>query len=702
MSRLDSRRSGRSDARSRPHQRGGGTASVASERGVSGGRFLPPDPSVEQPYLFTPTMAFRLAILAGIALLVFGVLTLRLWSLQILSGDKYRQAALENQDRLVRIEPPRGTILDRNGRPLVQNVASTSVQIWPADLPKDRAVREAELLELSRTLRLPVADINRAIRARGRDILTPVVVRRSVHPEQIAYLLERGRQFPGVQLKDAYIRRYPWQAMAAQVLGHVGEISADQLKARRRDGYQPGDLVGQAGVEAAYEKYLRGQDGLAVLRVDARGRPRGELRLRSQPQVGNSVRLTLDARLQRAAEHALRFGIGRARANKNWYANGGAIVALDPRDGSILAAASNPTYKPSIYAGRVDPRRLAPLADAQTAKEANYPILNRVTQGLYPPGSTFKPVTAIAALQERLLSSYQALPCTPRYEVPNPYGGPPQVFKNWNPDVGTTMTLTTALAASCDTFFYRLGDAFYNLPNDRGHPLQGWASRLGFGAPTGVELTPEEDGLLPTPEWREATYTKKTDRCCWQVDRTWKPGDSIQLAIGQKDLLVTPLQMARFYASIANGGRLVQPHLLLDVEQTAASPGVPRPLYAYRPRAGEATRVDPAALSVVRQGLYDATHASYGTSSGVFGHFPVAVAGKTGTAEKVVDVEGQARLLSQSWWCGYAPADTPTIAVCAVIENGGFGSEAAAPAALRVFQEYFDIKTVHETYVASD
>src|SRR5581483_6763812 len=239
LSRLDSRRSGRSDARSRPHQRGGGTASVASERGVSGGRFLPPDPSVEQPYLFTPTMAFRLAILAGIALLVFGVLTLRLWSLQILSGDKYRQAALENQDRLVRIEPPRGTILDRNGRPLVQNVASTSVQIWPADLPKDRAVREAELLELSRTLRLPVADINRAIRARGRDILTPVVVRRSVHPEQIAYLLERGRQFPGVQLKDAYIRRYPWQAMAAQVLGHVGEISADQLKARRRDGYQP-------------------------------------------------------------------------------------------------------------------------------------------------------------------------------------------------------------------------------------------------------------------------------------------------------------------------------------------------------------------------------------------------------------------------------------------------------------------------------
>jgi len=293
-------------------------------------------------------------------------------------------------------------------------------------------------------------------------------------------------------------------------------------------------------------------------------------------------------------------------------------------------------------------------------------------------------------MQERLISPFQTLQCTPKFEV---HG---QVFKNWDPFANEPMTLPQALGASCDTYFYNLGYSFYALPPDRGHPLQGWASRFGFGAPTGVDVGPEQDGLLPTPEWRQSTYTKKTDPCCWQIDRLWKPGDSIQLAIGQKDLLVTPLQMVRFYSLIANGGKLVKPHVVEAV-------GKPSPRMApLNPPAPEPSNVDPSALAVVRDGLYRATHASYGTATAVFGNFPIAVAGKTGTAEKVVQPPGYARplLQDQSWWCGYAPADKPEIAVCAVIENGGHGGTAAAPAALKVFEHYFHksappIGTIH-------
>jgi penicillin-binding protein 2 len=218
--------------------------------------------------------------------------------------------------------------------------------------------------------------------------------------------------------------------------------------------------------------------------------------------------------------------------------------------------------------------------------------------------------------------------------------------------------------------------------------LQGWASRFGFGQPTGIDVGPEQSGLLPTPEWRQATYTAKTDPGHWQIDRLWKPGDSIQLAIGQKDLLVTPLQMVRFYSLIANGGKLVSPHVLYAVDE----PGSGR--HYLNPPAPKPSNVDPSALAVVRDGLYRATHYTYGTATAVFGNFPVPIAGKTGTAEKVVNAPGYpaGHQEDQSWWCGYGPADateTPQIAVCAVIENGGHGGTAAAPAALKVFEHYF-------------
>jgi penicillin-binding protein 2 len=244
---------------------------------------------------------------------------------------------------------------------------------------------------------------------------------------------------------------------------------------------------------------------------------------------------------------------------------------------------------------------------------------------------------------------------------------------------------------SCDTYFYELGYRFYGLPPDRGHPLQAWAGRFGFGGLTGIDVGPEEKGLLPTPEWREATYTKKSDPCCWEVDRLWKPGDSIQLAIGQKDLLVTPLQMARFYALIANGGKLVTPHVVKAID---GHPFVARP--------PDDTHVDAAALAAVRDGLYQATHASYGTSAAVFSGFAIPIAGKTGTAEKVVHLPGYDGLMDQSWWCGYGPSNDPELVVCALIENGGHGGSAAAPAAAQVFAKYFHVPPPEIGEVHSD
>src|SRR5207249_6682327 len=389
------------------------------------------------------------------------------------------------------------------------------------------------------------------LKKRGGDPATPVIVRESVHREQAQYLQERARDFPGVLLTTTYPRHYPYQSLAAQVLGTVGLIAPDQYKILRRKGYRLSDKIGQGGIEARYDAYLRGKDGLTQVRVAAPGRPVARPITELNPTPGQAVRLTLDMNLQRAAERGIRAGIAAAHASACvgcWAANGGAIVALDPRNGAILALASNPTYKPSVFTSR-DPKKLAPLLNPRVAREENSPGFDRAIAGVYPAGSTFKPVTALAALEERLVSPTEPLPCTGVYHVYDKQGNviPGGTFKNWDPFVSQQMTLPTALEASCDTYFYELGYRFYKLPASRRHPFQEWAARFGFGRRTGVDLPGESPGLLPTPEWRKAHYKDA-------VDRLWKPGDSIQLAIGQKDLLVTPLQMARFYALIANGG----------------------------------------------------------------------------------------------------------------------------------------------------
>jgi penicillin-binding protein 2 len=645
-------------------------------------RFLPGTPGVQGPYRMTPQIALRLGILGAVVLFAFAVLFFRLWALQVLSGERYLAAAQNNQLRSLRVEAPRGKILDHKGRTIVGNQLAHVVRVWPASLP--RRARPRVFRHLSRVLGVSAAELQATYdKQRRADPLRPVTLAEGVPKDVVVYLKERNREFPGLTIEQAYLRNYVRGSLAAQLLGHVGVVTPDQVKSGR---YRNGDRVGQAGIEAAYDRYLRGQAGFATLRVDSLGRPLGRPRFSDFYQHGLSVRTTLDVKLQRAAEEALVYGIDVAQENDAWAADGGAVVALDPRTGAVRALASNPTFDPRVYVGHPKPSELKPLLDQQTAKERNFPALNRAIAGLYPPGSTWKPVTALAAMRERLLSAYTPLSCTGSMEIDG------TKFGNWNPFVNESMTLPTALAASCDTYFYQLGLRFYDLPAQYGSPFQKWAAAFGFGKSSGLDVGGEETGLLPTPQWRRQTFST-------EIDKLWKSGDSVQLAIGQKDLLVTPLQMARFYALIANGGKLVTPHVVSSVEQ----PGNRGALKAVFSPPARNVNVHPAELNAVREGLYLATHASYGTSSGVFGSFPVPIAGKTGTAEKVVDLGSFSRMMDQSWWCGYGPTDaTPELVVCVVIENGGHGGTAAAPAALKVFESYFGKRAGQQTFVPTD
>jgi penicillin-binding protein 2 len=648
------------------------------------GRFLPRDPRVDAPYRLTPQLLFRIGILGFLTLAAFAVLFVRLWSLQVLSGNEFLAAAQDNQLQLESKEALRGPVKDRYGRVLVDNASATAIKITPAYLPKRG--QYAELRRLARILQVPLSDVTGQIEKHRGDRLTPVIVKEVATENEVRFLYEHQKEFPGMTIENTSIRRYPQGALAAHILGYVGEISEGQLKQLK--GYKLGDRIGQGGVEASFDKELRGTPGIEQKRVDALGQPTGPQETKQLPVPGYGLRLTLDAKLQRAAQQAVIDGINRAQADEKWWAKAGAVVALDPRDGAIRALASYPTFDPAVYT-RHNKRELAPLINSDAAEASNFPALDRAIAGAYPPGSTFKPVTALAAMQEHILAPYDSLPCTGSYKVAG------QTFNNWDPLVSQMMTLPTALAQSCDTYFYQVGKDFYDLPPDRGQPLQKWAKTFGFGEQPGIDVGPATSGLLPTIKWKQKTFTKKTDPCCWEVDQLWKPGDSIQLAIGQKDMLASPLQMARFYALLANGGKLVTPHLVSAIEQGGGSTTGPAQgslvLRRYQPQAKE-LNLDPAAIGVIRQGLYDATHSPYGTSSGVFGHYPVPIAGKTGTAEKVIDAGTFFKKENTAWWCGWGPYESPELVVCAVIENGGFGGEVAAPSALQVFEQYFGVE----------
>ena len=617
-------------------------------------------------------MAIRIAILGVLAVTIFCALFFRIWALQVISGERYLEDARNNQIRPYRAPAPRGSILDRNGNVLVSNVPGTLVQLWPAALEGvPEADRERMLRSLARLLAVPYKEIRRAVRAGESDPLTPITIKESVSERRINYLLEHQAQFPGVQIAQAHLRDYKHGTIASQILGYVGEVTKEQLDTMAAKGYAPGDRVGQTGVEATYDQFLRGIPGVGRVYVDALGRVTSARQFSQLPEAGNNIRLTIDAELQKAAEEALEYGIRLALEDGEWAADGGALVAMDPRNGEILALASNPSFDPSVYVGRVSPRELRALA----APSANHPTLNRAVSGVYPAGSTFKPVTALAALQEGLVQPDELIQCTGKEVIDG------QTFANWDPYANEPMIMTTALAASCDTYFYQVAMRFY-VREDA--PLQKWSRRMGFGRKTGIELGPEAAGLVPTIAWKQRYFKHP-------IDKIWTSGDSVQLSIGQGDFLATPLQMTRFYALIANGGKLVEPHVVKSVEEPRKEGEPSVVLQPYLMKPPKDVGLDPTALRIVREGLYDAAHAPYGTSASIFGSFPVPIAGKTGTAEKFIRIPGYTGLRDQAWWCGYGPYERPELVVCALIENGGHGGTAAAPAALKVFEKHFDV-----------
>ena len=342
-----------------------------ASRGASD-RFLPPSRRVDEPYRLTPQIARRVAVLGVLALSVFAILFFRLWALQVLSADRYLRAAQDNQLRTLRLEAPRGSIVDSNGRLLVSNVPGTAVQIRTADLPKEGRYRLVQ--RLSTILHVPVARMTAAIEDRKNDPLTPITVKTAVHEDQVAYLYEHRAEFPGVSIVQTYLRSYKHQALAAQILGYVGEISPEELERLPKQGYRGGDRIGKSGVESAFDLVAARPPGRSPSYASTRSAGRSPSSSRgAEPRPGYAVRLTIDLKLQQAAERALRYGIQLARNNEQLGRERRRDRRHDPRDGAILALASNPTYKPSIYVGRVDPKKLEPLLDRDVAKERNYP-----------------------------------------------------------------------------------------------------------------------------------------------------------------------------------------------------------------------------------------------------------------------------------------------------------------------------------------
>ena len=626
---------------------------------------LRPISSVEGPFFGSGAFYVRVSAVGGFAVLLLGILFLRLWSLQVIQGPHYAVEASRQTFRLVDLPAPRAPIVDAEGRLLAGTDGRLSLTADAARIGKVgadgrwRPSRDGTRL-LRRVARVsgdPVPQLVRQIdRSLTKDPFAPAVVIPSLSRPLAFYLEERGAAFPGLTVAALPRRSYPQGALGAEFLGLLGEIGPSQLEEKRYHGYIAGQAIGQSGVESTYDRLLNGGFVRKRVTVDARGRILGTLQSAGRSRSSTGLQLTIDARIQRAAEKAIKDGIASAHANGHGDANAGAAVVLDSRDGSVIALASYPGY--SQVAATRDQDYLARLLKSGA-------LLNRATQGLYPAGSTFKPIVAEAALQAGLITPSTYLPCTGSLTVGN------IVFHNVEPGINASLNLQQAIAISCDTWFYRLGTSFY-WRQQKGHlDIQRWAQRFGFGSPTGIDLPGEYGGLVPTPAWLQRTF--KTP---WQ--RIWYEGYSVNLAIGQGSLAITPLQLAVAYATIANGGTVVTPHLGRAV--LGASDLPVRPI-----RFAPARKLKLVGLSAIRQGLYNAAHATGGTSAAIFGSFPVPVAGKTGTAETPHGSD-------HSWYASYAPAAHPRYVVVVLIEHGGFGVEAAAPAAKEIYSALFHVR----------
>jgi penicillin-binding protein 2 len=654
----------------------------------------------------TPQLALRVAILGGIALALFAVVFFRLWFLQVLSGDQYLVEARENRTRDVRIQAPRGEIVDRRGRVLVDNRQAVVVQLEPQALPEEEIVAAAEwgqaMTRRSKRPKgrkgepvpippIPTAELRERFRRLGRVLgmrpstiqrraieqlavvpYSAVTVRSDVPRAVVGYLKERKEKFPGVEADRVFLRSYPRETLAAQLLGYVGEISPQELRQRRNRGVKQGTIVGKAGLEYTYDRYLRGRDGAKVLRVDANGRFSSDRPVnRREPIPGRQLRLSLDVGLQQAGQDNLS-AIGGGLP--------GAFVAMNPRSGEVYALGSLPTFDPSVFAKPITQSKFEEL----TSDDNGAPLINRAIGGVYATGSTFKPITALAALDEGLI--------TPDTVISDP--GCIRIGTREACNAGKVangpVALRRALQVSSDVYFYVQGINLFEVGPEE--PLQRTAKRLGLGRKTGIDLSDERPGQIPGREWRadineqerRCRRKERTDYCGYALEiRPYNVGDNVNLAVGQGEIAASPLQMAVAYSAIVNGGEVPRPHLGLEIQDALG-----RPVQRIDPGEARRVRIAPEHRQAIVDGLAMAARDPGGTSAHVFASWPhgeLPVFGKTGTAE----VPFQGQLVDQSWYVAYVPAGRRSIVLAVTVERGGFGADRAAPIACRMLRAWF-------------
>ena len=663
-----------------------------------------------------PNPTLRLTVLTVLAAMLLGALLSRLWFLQVLAGDRYAELAQSNEVRTVLTEAPRGRILDRNGDELVTNRVAHTISanrnrlLDAAGNPKDEQAEEvldrlSDLLELSRD---EVIDRMTSVRY---SPLRPTPIAIDVAPEIVFAVSEHAELFPGVVAERLPVRTYPYGTLGAHLVGHVGEISSQELDQDffRQLGYQPGDVVGKAGIERSYEEYLQGTEGLRRLRVNASGTVLSVLGERSYVP-GDDVVTTIDVELQGEVENILEQGVLASRneiytsTGQPLASTGASAVVLDPRNGEVVAMASYPTFDPREYTGGLSEA----YAEYLWGEKTHSPAINRPIYSAQPPGSVWKIVTGMAALQ-----TGQITPQTP-VDCPSTWGWGK---RNWNRRNEGAMDLATALKRSCDTFFYELSYNHWlgeNRAEDNGktpdEAYQRVARNFGFDDPLGIDLPGEKGGTVPDRQWKLAYWQDHKDAYCGKADGStpgtyyhtlyselcqdgyvWRGGDAVNASIGQGDVQATPLQVAAAYMTVANGGTLYRPHVGKEIRDANGEL-----VEAVAPEIVNRIEAPAEDWAELQYGLEQVVMGERGTGVTPFIGFPldqIPVAGKTGTAQAGEHVP-------YSWFASYAPANDPHYVVVVMVEEGGGGSQTAAPIVRRIYDAIFDLPV--EPFEAGD
>lgn len=606
---------------------------------ASGGR----DESAETTY------SSRLVGFAAVIGAIFAALLARLWSMQLVSSDEYTKEAESNRTRTVTTAAPRGRILDRNGAEIVSNRSSLTV-VADADVADD----EVEMQLLANLIGMPRQAVYRKVIDSSEGAQSVRTVATDVSRRVVAYLGEHPAAFSGVSVQQRSQRSYPQGTLAAHVVGYTGTVTAEQLEASGSDDssvqYKSGDVVGQAGVEAMYESILQGIRGEQTVYVDSNGKIL-QSSTKIDPQSGSDVVLTIDSGIQKAAEDSLEKVLTELR-QKGKNPAGGSVVCLDCTNGEVLAMASAPTFSPSIFVGGIANSDWEGL----TNEASNYPLLNRAISGQYPSASTIKPFTSFAALDNGIATPQSGYVCNGWWT------GLGETYGMWchNHDGHGGLNLQQGITFSCDVVFYEIGKGFSNSSNKDG--MQQKFRQYGFGSATGIDLPSEAVGRVPDAAWKWDYFSSLPD-----ADREWHPGDYCNIAIGQGDILVTCLQIAHAYSSIANRGPVFKPHVLKCVKSNIGNGSV----IDYKVSQTDDISEEDDYRDLVERGLEGVIYEESESQAAHWTNLNVKVAGKTGTGEQT----SVGRNIC--WMVAYAPADDPKYVVAANVDGGDWGSTTA-------------------------